>query len=91
MKVTRTQSKRPNGSVGPVRFSFEIKVEGESGQNTRARAIAQADAEAWCREMRASGLVFQFEQIDDGWTKPGQMIYIAYFGTDLWLEKGPGE
>lgn len=88
MKVTRKQSGRPSGHVGPFRFSFQIEVKGDSGpgQARRAVQLARTDAENWCSEMRASGLVSQFEKSDDNWTEDGKLIYVAYFGTDLWLD-----
>ncbi len=86
MKVTRHQDSRPLGHTGPVRFSFSIKVSGDSGQSSRARAFAQADAKMWCNEVNASDLVFQFESVDDSWTEQGKLFYTAYFGTSLWLD-----
>lgn len=95
LTVRREQRERPVGHVGPVRFSFDIVVTGASGGDGnatgRARGLARADAETWCAEMRARGLVFQFDQLDDGWTEPGKFVYTACFGTDLMLDRGPGE
>jgi hypothetical protein len=98
LTIRRDQSERPKGHVGPVRFSFGIIVTmdedltGSSGDQTaRARGLARADAVAWCHEMEAPGLVFQFETIENGWSKPGKITYTAYFGTGLMLEKGPNE
>lgn len=98
LTVRRDQSKRPEGHVGPVRFSFGIIVTmdmdltGSGGDQTaRARGIARADAMAWCHEMKAPGLVFQFETVDSGWTETGKITYTAYYGTDMMLKKGPDE
>ncbi|QNO12621.1 hypothetical protein SEA_MULCHMANSION_237 [Streptomyces phage MulchMansion] len=91
MNITREQSKRPNGHVGPVRFSFSITVEAGIDETVRARNAAMADAKAWCNEMNAPELVFQFESVDIGWTNPDKLTYTGYFGTGLYLEKGPGE
>lgn len=95
LTVRREQRARPSGHVGPVRFSFDIVVTGSSGDDWnatgRARRLARADAETWCAELEAGGLVFQFDRLDDGWTEAGKFVYTACFGTDLMLERGPGE
>ena len=92
LTVTRVLRGRPPGHVGPYWFGFDIKVTGsQDGVNVtgRASAVARSDAEALCREVKAPGLVFQFERSDYGWSEPGKFKHIASFGTSLSVEEDP--